>query len=355
MAVAATFADSALIVARLLYRRRQSGRIPRNTAPTITPKYKCFNLKGFMSQVRFIQVSADYHGQRLDNFLLRELQGVPKTRIYRALRKGEIRVNKGRVRGDYRVAEGDSIRIPPLRTAERGEPGNVPRRWANLLEDNLILESDGLWVINKPSGLAVHGGSGLAIGMIECLRKIAPEEGFLELVHRLDRDTSGCIMVARKPSVLKALHRQLREDQVDKRYLALVAGRWSANRHFVEAPLKKNTLKSGERVVRVDREGKAARTEFQVVERFAGATLVEAKPVTGRTHQIRVHCLQAGHPILGDDKYGDRDANRQAAEQGLKRLFLHASSLAFTLAEEPVSLSAPLDAELEGFLGKLRN
>ncbi len=308
-----------------------------------------------MSQVRFIQVTADYQGQRLDNFLLRELRGVPKTRIYKALRKGEIRVNKGRVRGDYRVSEGDSVRIPPLRTAERAEPQDVPRRWAGLLEDQLIYQADGLWVLNKPSGLAVHGGSGLSIGMIECLRKLAPDEGFMELVHRLDRDTSGCIMVARKPAVLKDLHKQLREDRVDKRYLALVAGRWSASRHFVEAPLKKNTLKSGERIVRVDREGKAARTEFRVVERFANTTLVEAKPVTGRTHQIRVHCLQAGHPILGDDKYGDREANRQAAERGLKRLFLHAASLSFVLGGEAVSLEAPLDSNLEQYLQRLRN
>ncbi|MDJ0878410.1 MAG: 23S rRNA pseudouridine(955/2504/2580) synthase RluC [Halieaceae bacterium] len=307
-----------------------------------------------MSQVRFIEVSADYQGQRLDNFLLRELRGVPKTRIYKALRKGEIRVNKGRVRGDYRVAEGDSVRIPPLRTAEREEPSSVPRRWAGLLEEQLIYEDQGLWVLNKPSGLAVHGGSGLAVGMIECLRKLAPEERFLELVHRLDRDTSGCIMVARKPAVLKSLHRLLREDRVDKRYLALVAGRWSAKRSFVEAPLKKNTLKSGERIVRVDREGKAARTEFSVVERFDTATLVEAKPVTGRTHQIRVHCLQAGHPILGDEKYGDREANKQAADLGLKRLFLHAAGLSLSLDGERLSLSAPLDENLEVFLQRLR-
>ncbi len=308
-----------------------------------------------MSQVRFIEVTADYQGQRLDNFLLRELRGVPKTRIYKALRKGEIRVNKGRVRGDYRVSEGDTVRIPPLRTAERQETPAVPRRWAGLLDDHLIYESDGLWVLNKPSGLAVHGGSGLSVGMIECLRKLAPGEGFLELVHRLDRDTSGCIMVARKAATLKSLHRQLREDSIDKRYLALVAGRWSANRHFVEAPLKKNTLKSGERVVRVDREGKPARTEFRVVERFAAATLVEARPITGRTHQIRVHCQQAGHPILGDDKYGERETNRQAAEQGLKRLFLHAASLQFRLDGELVSLTAPLGEELERYLEKLRN
>jgi 23S rRNA pseudouridine955/2504/2580 synthase len=354
MVVAAVVAGSAQIEALLLVRHQQSCRDSADSGGTIAPKVKCFNLKGFMSQVRFIEVTADYQGQRLDNFLLRELRGVPKTRIYKALRKGEIRVNKGRVRGDYRVVEGDSVRIPPLRTAEREAPPSVPARWGKLLEANLVYEDDGLWVINKPSGLAVHGGSGLAVGMIECLRQLASEERFLELVHRLDRDTSGCIMVARKASILKSLHKLLREDRVDKRYLALVAGHWSSNRSFVEAPLKKNTLKSGERVVRVDREGKAARTEFRVVERFKNATLVEAKPITGRTHQIRVHCLQAGHPILGDDKYGDRDANRQAADSGLKRLFLHAASLKFRLGDQRLALSAPLDEELEAYLGKLR-
>ncbi len=307
-----------------------------------------------MSQVRIIEVSEDYAGQRLDNFLLRELKGVPKTRIYKALRKGEIRVNKGRVRGDYRVVGGDQVRIPPLRVAEVTTP-RVPKRWAGLLEDHLVYEDEGLWVLDKPSGLAVHGGSGLSVGLIECLRQLAPEQRFLELVHRLDRDTSGCVMVARKPAVLKDVHRQLREDRVDKRYLALVAGRWSGNRHFVEAPLKKNTLKSGERVVRVDREGKPARTEFSVVERFDGATLVEAKPITGRTHQIRVHAQQAGHPILGDDKYGDRDANAWAAGLGLKRLFLHAVSLSLKLGGRRLKVSAPLDSGLEAVLEKLRN
>lgn len=308
-----------------------------------------------MSQVRFIEVPAEYEGQRLDNFLIRELKGVPKTRIYKALRKGEIRVNKGRVRGDYRVAVGDRVRIPPLRIATQEQPAAVPRRWVGLLEENLVYEDDGLWVLNKPSGLAVHGGSGLSVGMIECLRLLAPQERFLELVHRLDRDTSGCIMVARKPGVLKELHRLLRDDRISKRYLALVVGRWSPSRKFVEAPLRKNTLQSGERMVRVDREGKAARTDFAVLERFDGATLVEAKPVTGRTHQIRVHAQQAGHPILGDDKYGDSDANAMAAKNGLKRLFLHAASLQFRLGERRLSIEAPLDAKLEAYLDKLRH
>ena len=303
-----------------------------------------------------LEVAEEYSGQRLDNFLQRELKGVPKTRLYRAMRKGEIRVNKGRVKADYRVQTGDQVRIPPLRVAERDELKSVPKRWANLLEEQLLYEDKGLWVLNKPSGLAVHGGSGLNFGLIECLRLLHPEDRYMELVHRLDRDTSGCIMIARKPAVLKDLHKQLRDDKVSKRYLALVNGHWSSKRTFVEAPLLKNTVKSGERIVRVNKEGKYARTEFSVVERFEGTTLVEARPVTGRTHQIRVHALQAGHPLLGDDKYGDREADQGARKQGLKRLFLHASSLGFRNAEgRKQVVSAPLDSELEDYLTRLRS
>jgi len=308
-----------------------------------------------MNSVRILEVAQEYSGQRLDNFLQRELKGVPKTRLYRALRKGEIRVNKGRVKADYRVVTGDQVRIPPLRVAERDELQAVPGRWADLLEQRLIYEDAGLWVLNKPSGLAVHGGSGLSFGLIECLRLLRPEERYLELVHRLDRDTSGCLMIARKPAVLKELHRQLRDDVVHKTYLALVGGKWSARRTFVEAPLQKNTLKSGERIVRVEQAGKAARTNFRVVERFADSTLVEAMPVTGRTHQIRVHALHAGHPLLGDDKYGNREADQAARERGLKRLFLHASGLEFRNMEGQLQrVSAPLDPELEDYLQLLR-
>ncbi len=308
-----------------------------------------------MSQVQFIEVAPEYVGQRLDNFLLRELKGVPRTRIYKALRKGEVRVNKGRAKADYRLKRGDIVRLPPIRTAESVTPASVPRRWSRLLEDSLIYESPELWIFNKPSGLAVHGGSGLSIGMIECLRQLAPDERFLELVHRLDRDTSGCIMVARKPAALKSLHKQLRGEGVDKRYIALVSGKWSSSRTFVDAPLKKNTLQSGERVVRVDKEGKPSRTEFSVLERFAGATLVEAKPITGRTHQIRVHALQAGHPILGDDKYGDPASEALTSELALKQLFLHARSLRCRLAEQRVVADASLDMTLQNTLKKLRD
>ena len=306
--------------------------------------------------VRHVTVSTDYSGQRLDNFLTRELKGVPRTRLYRALRKGEIRVNKGRVRQDYRLVEGDVIRLPPLHQRAPSEPAPVPLYWSTLLGERVVHEDPGLLVIDKPSGLAVHGGSGLNFGMIECLRQTRPQDRYLELVHRLDRDTSGLIMVARRPAVLRALHEQLRGDGVDKRYLALVAGRWPRKRKVVEAPLEKNVLRSGERMVRVSREGKPSVTEFQVVERLPGATLLEARPITGRTHQIRVHARHAGFPVLGDDKYGDDQSAALCREIGLKRLFLHAVSLAFTLpSRERLALRAELDQELSAVLQALRN
>ncbi|MEE4659339.1 MAG: RluA family pseudouridine synthase [Halieaceae bacterium] len=308
-----------------------------------------------MSQVQIKEVASEHAGQRLDNFLLRELKGVPRTRIYRALRKGEVRVNKGRVKADYRLERGDLVRIPPLQqAADTAAPPPVPRRWQRLLLDNLVFETDQIWVLNKPSGLAVHGGSGLSIGLIECLRQLAPAERFLELVHRLDRDTSGCIMVARKPAVLKALHRALREDAVQKRYLALVKGHWPDGRQHIDMPLRKNTLQSGERMVRVDKAGKPSVTEFSVVERFPMATLVEARPLTGRTHQIRVHAQQAGCPILGDAKYGDDASLALANHIGLKRLFLHAASLRCKLPEIEINASAPLEPSLEALLSTLR-
>lgn len=305
--------------------------------------------------VHNLSVGEDSAGQRLDNFLVRELKGVPKTRLYRALRKGEIRVNKGRVKADYRLAAGDSVRIPPLRRPSPSEPTPLPRYWVQQIGLRVVYEDDSLLVINKPSGLAVHGGSGLSFGLIESLRQLRPADRYLELVHRLDRDTSGLIMIARRPAMLRELHRQLREDKVDKRYLALVAGKWPASLRVVEAPLEKNVLQSGERMVRVAREGKRSVTEFTVVERFDGATLVEAKPVTGRTHQIRVHARHAGFPLLGDDKYSDERSAALTRALGLQRLFLHARSLRLLLPESgPLALEAALDPDLENILTKLR-
>lgn len=305
--------------------------------------------------VRHLTVDESSSGQRLDNFLTRELKGVPRTRLYRALRKGEVRVNKGRVKADYRLVTGDVVRIPPLRTPTPSDPPTIPRYWSEQLRQRVIYEDGSLLVIDKPSGLAVHGGSGLSFGMIESLRILRSEERYLELVHRLDRDTSGLIMVARRPAILRELHRQLREDHVDKRYLALVDGKWPRNLKRVDAPLQKNVLQSGERVVRVEKEGKRSITDFNVVERFDGATLVEAKPVTGRTHQIRVHALHAGFPILGDSKYGSQRGEALCAKIGLKRLFLHARALRFNLPEVGrMELDAPLDSELEEALINLR-
>ena len=306
--------------------------------------------------VRFVTIDGNFAGQRLDNYLIREFKGVPKTRLYRALRKGEIRVNKGRVKADYRLVEGDLLRLPPLRQAPASAPPVIPSYWAEQLEQRVVFEDDGLLVINKPSGLAVHGGSGLNFGLIECLRQARPNDRYLELVHRLDRDTSGLILIARRPAILRELHRQLREKHVDKRYLALVPGSWPRRLRLVEAPLEKNVLKSGERMVRVSKEGKRAVTEFSVVERLAGATLIEARPVTGRTHQIRVHARHAGFPLLGDDKYSDERGEQLCRRVGLKRLFLHARSLAFNLPEVGrLELDADLDVELEAVLERLRN
>jgi 23S rRNA pseudouridine955/2504/2580 synthase len=283
------------------------------------------------------------------------MKGVPKTRLYRAMRKGEIRVNKGRAKADYRVEAGDQVRIPPIRMSDSTPLTKVPGRWQNLVTKHCIYQDTGLMVINKPSGLAVHGGSGMSAGLIECLRLLLPDNRYIELVHRIDRDTSGCLLIALKSSVLKDLHRQLRENTVDKTYLALVEGQWPRNRSYVDAPLKKNDLKSGERVVRVDKNGKQARTNFRVIERFADCTLIEAKPVTGRTHQIRVHALHAGHPLLGDEKYCGRERLKADRSLGLQRLFLHAQSLRFTDLEGGVQeVRAELDSELEQHLDRLR-
>ncbi len=307
------------------------------------------------SGVRHLTVDVDASGQRLDNYLMRHLKGVPRTRLYRALRKGEIRVNKGRVKADYRLVAGDVVRIPPLRLPGPSERPNIPRHWSQRLERAVVYEDGDLLVIDKPSGLAVHGGSGLNFGLIECLRQMRPHDRYLELVHRLDRDTSGLILVARRPAILRDLHRQLREDEVDKRYLALVAGSWPRSRRVVEAPLEKNVLQSGERIVRVSKEGRRSITEFSVVERLNGATLVEAKPVTGRTHQIRVHARHAGFPLCGDEKYGDDRSEAFTRQIGLKRLFLHARRLVFTLPEVGrLELECGLGVELENVLDRIR-
>lgn len=293
-------------------------------------------------------------GQRLDNYLLRTLPGVPKTRIYRAVRKGEVRVNRARAKAETRLQSGDLVRIPPLTVAERRDQGPVPSQWAARIREAIVLDRPDLMVINKPTGLAVHGGSGVNIGLIESLRKLFPDRRYLELVHRLDRDTSGLILIARKASVLRQLHDQLRNGGMDKRYMALVVGKWPSHLRLVTAPLEKVSLKSGERMVRVSTDGKPSKTAFRVVERFPGATLVEASPLTGRTHQIRVHALHAGHPILGDVKYRFDTSDALTSTLGLKRLFLHAAALDFTIGEQRIAVQAPLDRELLSVCDRLR-
>ncbi|MDC9614169.1 23S rRNA pseudouridine(955/2504/2580) synthase RluC [Xenorhabdus khoisanae] len=307
--------------------------------------------------VQFVTIDDDEAGQRIDNFLLARLKGVPKSMIYRILRKGEVRVNKGRIKPEYKLTAGDIIRIPPVRVAEKQEtPVSAKLDKVAALAECILYEDDHILVINKPSGTAVHGGSGLSFGVIEGLRALRPEARFLELVHRLDRDTSGILLIAKKRSALRALHEQLRLKQMQKDYLALVRGQWQSHCKVVEVPLLKNILQSGERVVKVSSEGKPSETRFKVEERYAFATLVRASPVTGRTHQIRVHTLHAGHPIAFDDRYGDRRFDAQLAETGLNRLFLHASSLRFTHPStgETLRFEAPMDDRLKQCLKVLR-
>lgn len=308
--------------------------------------------------VQFIVVSADEAGQRIDNFLRNQLKGVPKSMIYRILRKGEVRVNKKRIKPEYKLQANDELRIPPVRVAEREEQMVSPHlQKVAALNDVILYEDDHILVLNKPSGTAVHGGSGLSFGVIEGLRALRPQARFLELVHRLDRDTSGVLLVAKKRSALRALHEQLRDKGMHKDYLALVRGSWPAHLKVVQAPLLKNILQSGERIVRVSQEGKPSETRFKVEERYLHATLMRCSPITGRTHQIRVHTLHAGHPIAFDDRYGDRAFDEQFRGTGLSRLFLHAAALRFThpATGEAMRVEAPLDAGLKHCLTMLRS
>ena len=306
-------------------------------------------------RVEFVTVGPDQGGQRIDNFLLRHLKGVPKTLIYRILRKGEVRVNKGRIKPDYRVQAGDEIRIPPVRRSCQDEKRPPSNRSVNALSDRILYEDDRLIIINKPSGMAVHGGSGVSHGVIETMRHWRQDLHYVELVHRLDRETSGCLVLAKKRSALRQLHELLREGDVEKRYLALVKGAWTRGKQRVEIALSKNVLRSGERMVNVNDEGKMAVSTFRPLSVGKKASLMEIHIETGRTHQIRVHATHLGHPIAGDDKYGDKEFNREMREMGLSRLFLHARSLAFTLAEphNSIAVNAPLDDELTQVLDKL--
>lgn len=306
--------------------------------------------------VREFRVDEASSGQRIDNFLFRSLKGVPKSRIYRILRKGEVRVNRGRVKPDYRLQPGDMIRVPPVRVSERPRAPRPHDQVIRRVEDAVLYEDSGFIILNKPAGLAVHGGSGLSYGVIEALRASRPKAPFLELAHRLDRDTSGCLVIAKKRSALRHFHELLRTNGVDKRYLALVRGAWTGGRREIRAPLRKNVLRSGERVVRVSPDGKPTLSIFEPVAIYNGeATLVQVRLVTGRTHQVRVHAAHSGHPIAGDEKYGDAEFNKAMEKKGLKRLFLHAGELSFPLpgTNAALTVQAPLDPALEAVLAEL--
>ena len=307
--------------------------------------------------VKMLTISEDEAGQRIDNYLLAKLKGVPKSLIYRILRKGEVRVNKGRIKPEYKLQNGDVVRVPPVRVSEKNTaPISKNLNKVASLKSHIIFEDDCLLVLNKPSGIAVHGGSGLNFGVIEALRALRPEARFLELVHRLDRDTSGILLVAKKRSALRNLHEQLRVKTVQKDYLALVRGQWQSHVKVVQAPLLKNELASGERIVKVSEQGKPSETRFAIEERYQNATLVKASPVTGRTHQIRVHTQYAGHPIALDDKYGDKEFDQYMQELGLNRLFLHAFSIRFEHPKtgETLRFNAQLDEKMKTILKKLR-
>ncbi|HDR1052084.1 23S rRNA pseudouridine(955/2504/2580) synthase RluC [Pasteurella multocida] len=307
--------------------------------------------------VKMLTISEDEAGQRIDNYLLAKLKGVPKSLIYRILRKGEVRVNKRRIKPEYKLQANDIVRVPPVRISEKEQaPISTKLNKVSQLEKQILFEDECLLVLNKPSGIAVHGGSGLSFGVIEALRTLRPDARFLELVHRLDRDTSGILLVAKKRSALRSLHEQLREKTVQKDYLALVRGQWQSHCKVVKAPLLKNELSSGERIVRVSEQGKPSETRFSIEERYEYATLVKASPVTGRTHQIRVHTQYAGHPIALDDKYGDKHFDEQMTQLGLTRLFLHAFSIRFEHPKtgEILRINAPLDPEMKKILGALR-
>ncbi len=302
--------------------------------------------------VRYCQIEPDQAGQRVDNFLMRELGGVPKALVYRILRKGEVRVNKGRVKPEYRLQAGDEVRIPPVQVEIRTEVDFSE----GVVEIPVLYEDNALLVVNKPSGLAVHGGSGLAFGLIELLRQQRPNEKYLELAHRLDRETSGVLLLARSRNALMSLHTQLRERNTEKHYLALLCGRLRKTRE-VNVALRKNTLQSGERVVRVDADaGRAALSRFKPITQYSGVTLAEVEILTGRTHQIRVHAQHTGLPLAGDDKYGERACNQRLRGLGLRRLFLHAAEIKIRhpLDDRPMQFQAPLAPDLQRVLKRLQ-
>jgi 23S rRNA pseudouridine955/2504/2580 synthase len=305
--------------------------------------------------VQYREVDDDA-GQRIDNFMLRELRGVPRSRVYRMLRKGEVRVNGRRIRPSYRLSAGDVVRLPPwhTRTGESSAPARPPANVSANLEQAIVFEDADLLVLNKPSGLAVHGGSGVTFGVIEALRVLRPDDKHLELAHRIDRDTSGCLVLTKNRRTLTAVHEAFRENRVRKRYDVLVVGRWPKRQRSVQLSLRRFVTRSGERRVVVDASGKAARTEYTVVEEGTSGTRLSAHPHTGRTHQIRVHCQASGHAIVGDEKYGSDLQQAQWTANHLTRLALHASSIKLPLAGGDRRFDAPIPKEFETIWQRLQ-
>ena len=297
--------------------------------------------------VRHVTVG-DAAGQRIDNYLLGVMRGVPRSRVYGMLRKGEVRVNRGRVRADYRLKAGDVVRLPPWHASPPSAQAQPSRAALATLERRILYQDDALIVLDKPAGLAVHGGSGVTSGVIEQLRILFPDERRLELVHRLDRDTSGCLVLARKRSTLLELHAAFRDGTVAKTYDALVYGIWPSRLRAVRAELTRFVTRSGERRVRVAADGKPAYTEFAVLQSCAAASWINAHPHTGRTHQIRVHCTTSGHPIVGDDKYAADSQLSSSRALGIARLCLHASSLELPIGGVSRRFAAPIPADFEG-------
>ncbi len=304
-------------------------------------------------------IDADHDGQRIDNYLFTQLKGVPKSRIYRILRKGEVRVNKGRVKAVYKLKSGDVLRIPPIRVADQKDDSHLSKLdQVQQLENSILLETKQFMVINKPSGIAVHGGSGLSFGVIEAFRSLRPKEKFMELVHRIDRDTSGCLLIAKRRSFLIHFQNQLRHRKMNKEYIAIVSGCWPKGQTRVNVALKKTERPSGERIVLVDKEGKSSETRFTLLEELGDYSLIQAKPVTGRTHQIRVHARHCHCPLLGDEKYSDLGSDQAILQRlKIKTFMLHARRLSFTLpeTEEAMQVEAPIPDKMNSVIKQLRN
>jgi len=302
----------------------------------------------------YMRVIERYDGQRLDNFLFRELKGVPRSRVYRLIRRGEVRVNKKRCKPDLKINSGDEVRIPPITVNSEHRIARISNNLAEMLTESVLYESEHLLVINKPAGLSVHGGTGVRLSLIDALRQIKNGWSELELAHRLDRDTSGCLVLSKKPNILKELQEIFKLKSIEKRYLMLVHGCWPKDLIKVEAPLQKNEISSGERIVKVVANGKKSETRFELLETLTNCSLIEASPITGRTHQIRVHCQYVGYPIVGDQKYGPKACPEPLKR--IKKLCLHASRIRFSEPESnrPLDIEAPIDKFFSSVLEKIK-